>query len=98
MTPTLDPTFATAPRGARRAGRGARRGSIYAVVLGMALLVSLIGLSAVAVGRVNLRTAAVVGDAADAELLALSAVEHSAATINTDSTWRSKYTSDAELS
>ena len=74
-----------------------RRGSIYAVVLGMALLVSLIGLSAVAVGRVNLKAAAVGGDAADAELLALSAVEHAAVTINTDSTWRTRYANDVEI-
>src|SRR2546428_6585656 len=58
---------------ARRRGR--RRGAIYAVVLGIAILVSLIGLSAVAVGRVNLRVASAGGDGADAQMLAPSAGE-----------------------
>src|SRR4051794_12022463 len=79
-----------ATRAWRRAARK-RRGSIYAVVLGMAILVSLIGLSAVAVGRVNMRVASIGSDGTDAELLSLSAIEHAAATINTDATWRSKY-------
>jgi hypothetical protein len=90
-----------ASRGTRagllRARGHKRRGSIYAVVLGMAILVSLIGLSAVAVGRVNLRVASMGSDGTDAEMLALSAVEHAAATINTDSTWRTKYTSGVKV-
>ena len=69
-------------------GDGRRRGSIYAVVLAMAILVSLIGLSAVAVGRINLRAAAGTGDAAAADLLALSAVEHAVAVVNTQAGWR----------
>lgn len=77
-----------------RRHRGSRRGSIYAVVLAMAILVSLIGLSAVAVGRINLRTAAAGGDAASAELLALSSIEHAAAVVNADSNWRSNYLHD----
>jgi hypothetical protein len=79
-------TTRTAARG-RRAGTR-RRGSIYAVVLAMAILVSLIGLSAVAVGRINLRSAAGGREAAAAELLALSAVEHAVAVLNTDAAWR----------
>jgi len=81
-----------------RAGDHRRRGSIYAVVLGMAILVSLIGLSAVAVGRVNLRVASMGSDGTDAEVLALSAIEHAAATINTDATWRAKYTGVSRIS
>jgi hypothetical protein len=72
-----------------------RRGSIYAVVLAMAILVSLIGLSAVAVGRINLRSAAAGGDASSAELLALSAVEHGIAVVNSDSNWRTNYQNEA---
>src|SRR3954447_4992417 len=74
-----------------------RRGSIYAVVLAMAILVSLIGLSAVAVGRINLRSAAAGGDSASAELLALSAVEHGIAVVNSDSTWRSDYKNEEPI-
>src|SRR3954470_23585534 len=65
-----------------------RRGSIYAVVLALAVLVSLIGLSAVAVGRINLRSAADSGDASAAELLAVSAVEHGVAVLNAQAGWR----------
>ena len=83
---------ATARAARRLVGR--RRGSIYAVVLAMAILVSLIGLSAVAVGRINLRTASAGGDAASAELLALSAVEHAASVVNSDSNWRLNYVHD----
>jgi hypothetical protein len=74
-----------------------RRGSIYAVVLAMAILVSLIGLSAVAVGRINLRTASAGGDAAAAELLALSGIEHAIAVVNADSAWRSNYVHDQPI-
>jgi hypothetical protein len=77
--------------------RGGRRGSIYAVVLAMAILVSLIGLSAVAVGRINLRTASAGGDAAAAELLALSGIEHAVAVVNADSNWRTNYTHDQSI-
>src|SRR5256885_2561462 len=73
-----------------------RRGSIYAVVLAMAILVSLIGLSAVAGGRINLRTAAAGGDSSSAELMAPSALEHGIAVLNSDSNWRSNYTNDVE--
>jgi hypothetical protein len=55
----------------------------------MAILVSLIGLSAVAVGRINLRAAAGIGDASSADLLALSAVEHAVAVVNSQPGWRS---------
>ena len=73
-----------------------RRGSIYAVVISMAILVSLIGLSAVAVGRINLRTAAAGADGANAELLAFSAIEHATTVVNTVSGWRSDRAHDVE--
>ena len=76
--------------------RARRRGSIYAVVLAMAILVSLIGLSAVAVGRINLRTAGTGGDAMAAELLALSAVEHAIAVVNREANWRDRFENDVE--
>jgi hypothetical protein len=43
-----------------------------------------------------MRVAAVGGDGAEAEQLALSAVEHAAATISTDSSWRSKFANNVE--
>lgn len=75
-----------------------RRGSIYAVVLGMAILVSLIGLSAIAVGRVNLGTVRLGSQGADADLLALSAVEHATTIVNTDANWRTNYVNGVETS
>ena len=48
----------------------ARRGSIYAVVMGMSIIVAFIGLSTIAVSRINLRSTAVVGESGEAELLA----------------------------
>src|SRR5687768_4302680 len=80
---TVTPPHNFTPRDRRR------RGSIYAVVISMAILVSLIGLSAVAVGRINLRTAAAGADGANAELLAFSAIEHATTVVNTTSGWRS---------
>lgn len=77
----------TVGNNSRRATRG-RRGSIYAVVMSMAVLVSLIGLSAVAVGRINLRTASGSGEATSAEQLAVSAVEHAVSVLNSEPGWR----------
>ena len=88
------PSADTRPDRRRRAR--CRRGAIYAVVLGMAMLVALIGLSAVAVGRVTLRRTASAGDGLDADLLARSAVEHAAAAMNTNSSWRTSYGNDLE--
>jgi hypothetical protein len=88
--------MATTPPDNFRHTRRARRGSIYAVVLAMAILVSLIGLSAVAVGRINLRSAAAGGDGSAAELLAFSGIEHATTVLNTDSTWRSTYADNTE--
>src|SRR5688500_10995909 len=97
MRQTEDSKFGDGAFGAR-AGRAParRRGSIYAVVLAMAILVSLIGLSAVAVGRINLRTAGTGGDAMAAELLALSAVEHAIAVVNREANWRDRLENDVE--
>ena len=87
--------YSSDPVATRR--HGGRRGSIYAVVLAMAILVSLIGLSAVAVGRINLRTAAAGGDAASAEVLALSGIEHAVSVVNADPNWRSNYVHDEPI-
>jgi hypothetical protein len=101
MTATPAPhTRRTPPpqRGGRTfRGRRARRGSIYAVVLGMSILVALIGLSTIAVSRINLRSTNITGEAGEAELLALSACEHAMTVVNTDSGWRNTYTHDTPV-
>jgi hypothetical protein len=62
----------------------------------MAVLVSLIGLTAVAAGRATMRRTAAAGEGFDADVLARSAVEHAAVTINTDATWRTRYVNDVQ--
>ncbi|HZN65567.1 MAG TPA: carbohydrate binding domain-containing protein [Tepidisphaeraceae bacterium] len=75
----------------------ARRGSIYAVVMGMSIIVALIGLSTIAVSRINLRSTAVVGESGEAELLALSAVEHATSVVNSNPSWRTDFTHNVEI-
>jgi Tfp pilus assembly protein PilX len=64
------------------------RGSIYIAVLGAAMLVTLIGLSAMLVVQVQNRAAGGVNDAAEARLYARSALEMGMYWIRTDPFWR----------
>ena len=64
------------------------RGSIYITVLGAAMLVTLIGLSAVLVMQVQDRAAGGINDAAEARLYARSALEMGMYWIRTDPFWR----------
>ena len=73
----------TSQRGSRR------RGASYIFFLGTALLVTIIGLSALAVMRVRLRAAAVENDTAAARFYARSAVDSALLTIAGDDDWRS---------
>ena len=79
--------------GRRRTARRhrARRGSVYVLVLGTALVVTILGLTAVAVTRVSLRAEAQDADARQAALLAQSAAEHAVAAVASDVTWRDKH-------
>ena len=65
------------------------RGSIYFTVLGAAMLVTLIGLSAMMVVQLQDRAAAGVNDAAEARLYARSALEMGMYWIRSDPFWRS---------
>lgn len=98
-TPATPTPASPTPRQARRPYPAcrARRGSIYAVVLGMSILVALIGLSTIAVSRINLRSTSVTGEAGEAELLALSAVEHAMSVVNADAAWRTNYLHDVAV-
>jgi len=64
------------------------RGSIYITVLGAAMLVTLIGLSAMLVIQLQNRAAAGVNDAAEARLYARSALEMGMYWIQSDPFWR----------
>jgi hypothetical protein len=65
-----------------------RRGSMYFMVLGTALLLTVIGLSAVTAARIQQRGAREAGDLVHARLNARTAVELAVLTMNTDANWR----------
>ncbi len=74
--------------------RFSRRGTSYLFFLGTALLVTIIGLSAMMVLRVKLRAAEGLGDRATAKLYAQSAVDAALLAIYSDRTWRTSITHD----
>jgi len=86
-TPT---TNARPARAARRAGR---RGSAYAFVLGVAMLAAMIGLTVLTGAQSAARVGGLSDDAAEARLLAQSAVAHALAAIAQDPGWRATYAS-----
>lgn len=76
-----------------------RRGFGYVLVLGVALLVSTIGLSAIMVARIGSRSAAQNNDSEEASVLALSAAECAVCQLNADANWRSNpaYVNNVEV-
>ena len=76
--------------------RAQRRGAVYVVVLGAALIVSLIGMTGLMVARLQFRRATQAQDWNEAGDLALSAIELGIKEINTVSTWRTTYTNQPE--
>jgi len=77
--------------------RAARRGGVYVVVLGVAMITSMIGLAALHLERVNLRATAGRDAIAQAQNAADSAVELALARINADPAWRSTYIHGQEV-
>jgi hypothetical protein len=80
---------------ARNRHRRQRRGTSYVFFLGTAMLVTIIGLSALTVVRVKVQAAEGGNDAAKAMLYAQSAIEHGLLAIYTDTSWRDSITHDA---
>ena len=72
----------------RRHGRRRRRGSVYVVVLGAAMLVTVIGLGTWAVVRAQALTSDTLSDVAEARQCAVSAVELARLWIAQDPNWR----------
>jgi hypothetical protein len=70
-----------------------RRGGIYIAVLGASMLVTLIGMTALAAMRVERLAASAATDAEQARLYAQSGIELAAAWIAADNAWRTTYTS-----
>ncbi|MBC8108132.1 MAG: hypothetical protein H7Z14_16215 [Anaerolineae bacterium] len=78
-----------------RASTFRRRGSVYVMVLGISLLVSVIGIAALTAVRVQLRTSSNANDSEDARLFAQSGVEVARNWINSDPAWRTSRASGA---
>ncbi|MHC4293948.1 MAG: hypothetical protein ACYSTL_00010 [Planctomycetota bacterium] len=72
----------------RNAGR---RGSVYVFVLATALLVTVIGLAAITLARINIRRSGMGADQTEAMSLAGSAIEAAVTHINTIPEWRFYY-------
>jgi len=71
-----------------------RRGGIYVLVLGTSILVTVIGVSALALSRIQTRIAAAELPAAKARFAAQSLIEVALLRIANDPNWRSAYTND----
>ena len=76
---------------ATRGRTHARRGSSYVMVLSLATVMTVVGLSAITVSRVNTRANTQANEWTDAQFTAFSASEHALAAINADSNWRTTY-------
>ena len=81
-----------------RIGHRRRRGAMYLAVLMTATIVAIIGLSALAATRVQLRAAEGGNDLAAARFYAQSAIEMGAFVINSLASWRTTYTHGAWIS
>lgn len=76
----------------RAAHPGARRrGSTYVMVLGLSLVLTVIGLSALTVSRVTGRMVAANRDFSETRFLAFTAAEHALNRINADDDWRTTF-------
>ena len=69
-----------------------RRGAILLVVLGVAVIVSMIALSALLVNRSTARRGSVGRDGSQAAILARAGLELGVSTVNSDADWRTTYT------
>lgn len=73
------------------AGGRRRRGSTYVLVLGVAVILTVIGLSSLTVARINTRAAVQANDWGEAQALAFSGAEYALAKISSTGGWRAAY-------
>jgi hypothetical protein len=76
--------------------RSQRAGTLYVAVLGVSMIVALIGLATLHLSRVEIDVLSGAEQAAQAELLAQSAVEFALARTALDTNWRSNFASGVE--
>ena len=79
------------PVGRNALGGPRRRGSVYMLVLAVGTVLSMIGISMVAVTRSGAKSLEQSQKWSEAQLLASSGVEHAIACINSDTSWRTTY-------
>ena len=79
----------------RTRGRLERSGSIYVLVLMTSLIVAIIGLSSVAVSRIELRRNASMSNAAAARAAARAGVEYALYKVRSETTWSNLQTGSA---
>jgi len=77
--------------------RTTRGGTTYVVVLGVATIVSVLGMSGLMVSRLQYRQAVQSRDWTEAGDLALSAIELGILRISQDTSWRTNFTNNAEI-
>ncbi|MBV8781636.1 MAG: hypothetical protein JO353_09580 [Phycisphaerae bacterium] len=75
----------------RRIVATGRRGSVYLVVLGLSMLVTILALGAIAAGLAQRRSGESLNDAADARHYAKAAVDMGRYAISQDANWRTDY-------
>jgi len=75
----------------RRRPAADRQGSAYVMILGVSMILTVIGLSAVAVCRINGRMVRSDSGWAESQVLAFSAAEHALARIAEEPEWRSRF-------
>lgn len=68
-----------------------RRGSTYVMVLGLSLVLTVIGLSALTVSRITSRMVTGTRDSSEVRFLAFTAAEHALNRINADDDWRTTF-------
>ena len=82
------PRVLRSPRGARR-----QRGTVYLLVLSVTVMLVAIGVTAVTVGRIDLKSLRLEEDQAEARLFAQSVIEVIRLELERDEAWRKTYTS-----
>ena len=71
-----------------------QRGTVYLLVLSITTLLVGIGVTAVIVGRINLKTEALEADQTQARFLAQNSIDLLRQELNADPSWRTNYTND----
>ena len=76
--------------------RQSRRGSVYILVLGTGMLLTVVGLSVLTLARLNGRTILWANNSKEARVLAEAAVEWALTKLAADANWRTTYTNGVE--